>query len=63
MKDWRNCWQKNQKSQNELFNQITRVFTFEQRMSQKKNMNNVKEIIEKFLNKSSTKNDKCVNKR
>jgi hypothetical protein len=27
-----------------------------------KNMNNVKEIIRKFLNKSSTKNDKCVNK-
>jgi hypothetical protein len=27
------------------------------------NMNNVKEVIEKFLSKSSTKNDECVNKR
>ncbi len=28
-----------------------------------KDMSNVKKIIEKFLSKSSTKNDKCVNKR
>jgi hypothetical protein len=28
-----------------------------------KNIDNVKEIIEKFLSKSSTKNDECVNKR
>ncbi len=32
-------------------------------MKQKKNINNVKEIIEEFLSKSLTKNDKCVNKR
>jgi hypothetical protein len=29
----------------------------------KKDMSNVKKIIEKFLSKSLTKNDKCVNKR
>ncbi len=29
----------------------------------KKDMNNVKKVIEKYLNKFSTKNDKCVNKR
>jgi serine protease inhibitor len=28
-----------------------------------KDINNVKKIIENFLSKSSTKNDKCVNKR
>jgi hypothetical protein len=36
MKDWRNCWQKSQKQQNKLFNQMTRIFAFEQQMSQRK---------------------------
>jgi hypothetical protein len=36
MKNWKNCWQKSQKQQNELFNQMTRIFAFEQRMSQRK---------------------------
>jgi hypothetical protein len=48
MKNRRNCWQKNQKQQNELFNQMTRLFAFKQQMNKKKTWATSKKSLRNF---------------
>jgi hypothetical protein len=56
----------NKRIKNNTMNYLIKWFEYSHSNNEwikKKNMNNVKKIIKKFLSKSSTKNDKCVNKR